>query len=69
MMKMDMYWCSNDKWYHWDEFGNQILNDDAPQEAKDSYAHYLVQYKKYAEYYADEDTEEDCEEYPELRDK
>ena len=43
MRKYDTFWMSNKSWWHWNEAGDQILNDDAPEEAKKSYAHYLEQ--------------------------
>lgn len=46
MKKLDLYWETNREWWHYDEAYNQILNDDAPEEAKESYAHYLEQLEK-----------------------
>ena len=42
MRILDVYWQTND---HWWEFRNHIpvVRDDAPEEAKISYAHYLEQ--------------------------
>ena len=44
MTTLDFYWQSNKDWYHLEGF-DVVLNDDAPQEAKDSYEHYLQQLK------------------------
>ena len=43
MRRYDIYWMSNDAWYHQKENGVFVVNDDAPQEAKDSYLHYRKQ--------------------------
>jgi len=45
MKKIDHYWQSNPDWWHWDENMNKVVNDDAPEEAKKSYEHYLEQLK------------------------
>ncbi len=34
------------KWSHYEEDGVCVLNDDAPEEAKESYKHYLKQEEK-----------------------
>ena len=46
MRKYDTFWMSNKNWWHWSEAGDQILNEDAPEEAKKSYAHFLQQRKE-----------------------
>ena len=51
MRKFDIYWQSNKDWFYFDGFMPKV-KDDAPQEAKDSYKHYLQQTK---EAYKDED--------------
>ena len=38
MRRYESHWMSNEDWYHLDEYGDWVVNDDAPQEAKDSYA-------------------------------
>ena len=41
---IDLYWKSNKDWYHWDEeVEGYVINDDAPEEAKESYERYLEQ--------------------------
>lgn len=46
MRKLDYYWCSNKDWYHYENDGwKQVLNSDAPKEAKKSYRHYKRQVK------------------------
>ena len=42
MKKIDLFWQSNDDW--WEVKNNiQVVRDDAPPEAKESYARYLKQ--------------------------
>ena len=43
MRKLDYYWKSNKSWYHRKENGVAVINEDAPQEAQESYKHYLEQ--------------------------
>ncbi len=43
MRKLDYDWMANKNWFHLDESGEFVVNDDAPEEAKKSYAHYLAQ--------------------------
>ena len=43
MTKLDYFWASNDDWCHWTEYGELVVNDDAPAEAKESYERYLKQ--------------------------
>lgn len=44
--QLDFYWRSKPEWWHF-EGSKQVLNDDAPIEAKKSYNNYLKQMKKY----------------------
>ena len=32
-----IYWRSNPEWSHYDENGRLVINDDAPERAKNSY--------------------------------
>lgn len=43
MRKLDCYWMENDEWWHYNENLFPVINDDAPEEAKKSYEHYLEQ--------------------------
>lgn len=43
MRKLDYDWMADKSWSHRDESGERVINDDAPEEAKKSYAHYLAQ--------------------------
>ena len=43
MRKYDYHWMSNKDWYHMKDNGVCVVNDDAPAEAKESYANYLEQ--------------------------
>ena len=43
MRKYDYFWLSDLSWSHWDESGERVINDDAPEEAQKSYAHYQEQ--------------------------
>ena len=43
MTKLDFYWQSNKEWYHLTENCDFVVNDDAPEEAKQSYQNYLKQ--------------------------
>lgn len=47
MRKLDYYWMSNEDWYHQEDNGVFVVNDDAPPEAKESYKHFCEQ-SKYA---------------------
>jgi len=49
MRKYDTFWESNDEWYYVKD-GKFIIRDDAPQETKDSYYHYLEQCKEVSEH-------------------
>lgn len=42
MKRLDIYWMSNDAWYHHEGIGI-VINDDAPVDAKKSYEHYCEQ--------------------------
>jgi hypothetical protein len=35
------YWASNPDWWDYNEKGEAVVRDDAPQEAKDSYDYYM----------------------------
>ena len=44
MTKLDFYWKSKKEWHHRDEISLVcVVNDDAPEEVKRSYANYLKQ--------------------------
>lgn len=43
MMKKDLFWMTNPDWWEYNEYGDEILRDDAPEEAKKSYKIYLKQ--------------------------
>ena len=44
MTKLDFYWKSKKEWYHRDEVSLCcVVNDDAPEEVKESYRNYLKQ--------------------------
>ena len=43
MRLLDYYWASNRDWWHWTETGHQVINDAAPEDAKESFNHYLEQ--------------------------
>ena len=47
MVVLDLYWKTNKEWWHRDEKSLcPVLNDNAPKEAKESYARYLEQRKR-----------------------
>lgn len=46
MRILDMQWLDNDDWWDVDEKGHMYVKDDAPDEAKKSYNHYLEQIKQ-----------------------
>ena len=48
MRRFESHWMSNDAWYHLSGNGDWVVNDDAPQEAKESYVLYCEQRKKAA---------------------
>ena len=43
MRKLDYDWMADKSWFHLDETGEFVVNDDAPEEAQRSYAHDLEQ--------------------------
>ena len=43
MRKYENFWLSNKEWSHFAENGARVINDDAPEEAKRSYAIYCQQ--------------------------
>jgi len=45
MRKLNLYWRTNEEWYHFDKNMNPVVNDDAPEEAKESYRQYLEEKK------------------------
>lgn len=45
---LDRYWTTNREWWHFEGF-KQVLNEDAPPEAKESYRRHQEQIKKYTE--------------------
>ena len=49
MTQLDYYWASKKEWRHWD--GEKlVVNDDAPEDAKKSYEHYLKQKQEKGDY-------------------
>ena len=46
MVKLDLFWRSNEDWYHINDSNNIVINDDAPLEAKKSYFKYIKQLKE-----------------------
>ena len=42
---LDDYWEQNRDWWHFEGF-TQVINDNAPQKAKESYKKYLEQIEK-----------------------
>lgn len=60
MTKFDYRWMEDKKWIHQLEDGSFVVNDDAPNEVKESYQNYVKQHidyakrkKKYIERYSD----------------
>ncbi|MGI6608885.1 MAG: hypothetical protein ACOX1F_07965 [Erysipelotrichaceae bacterium] len=43
MRKVEVKWKENPKWWHYNENGLPIINNDAPEEAKESYKKYREQ--------------------------
>ena len=43
MVKLEHYWCTNKDWWYWTEDGGRIMNEDAPEDAKESYRIYKQQ--------------------------
>ena len=48
MRKLDVFWYSNKAWFHLNEYGQRVINPDAPPEAQQSYKHYIEQVKNLA---------------------
>lgn len=46
MTKLDYFWMTNKDWFHMKPNGVYVVNDDAPEEAKKSYKHYVEQNKR-----------------------
>ena len=46
MTKFDYYWRSNKDWYYLTKNGDFVVREDAPEEAQESYRHYLQQKKE-----------------------
>lgn len=42
MVRLESYWSSNKEWWHWDN-GTRVMNDIAPDEAKESFRRYKLQ--------------------------
>lgn len=45
MRIFEHYWLSNKNWWHWDN-GIQVINNDAPPKAQESYKIYIEQIKR-----------------------
>lgn len=43
MTKLDCYWATNKNWYYINENCDFVIREDAPEEAKKSFEHYLQQ--------------------------
>ena len=50
MKKLDFYWMSKEDWWDLDNYV-PVVRPDAPQEAQDSYKHYLEQCHHFDEIY------------------
>lgn len=46
MRVFEHFWLSNEDWWHYDENDIEVINDDAPPEAQESYKIYLEQCKR-----------------------
>lgn len=46
MRKLDFFWQSDPTWYHREEDGAAVINENAPPEAQESYKHYLEQLER-----------------------
>ena len=48
MKKLDLYWMTNPDWFGFadDEVGTPFLTEEAPDEAKESFEHFLEQKKE-----------------------
>ncbi len=53
MKKLDFYWATNPDWWVRLASGVREIRPDAPQEAQDSYKHYLEQCRKFDEIYGE----------------
>lgn len=59
MSNLDLHWRSNSAWWHFEDTDDPdneagvviVLNNDAPEEAKKSYQHYLQQKADFAKRY------------------
>lgn len=49
MRRLDHYWKSNRSWWHWDKNCFPVINEDAPEKAKESYRNYIKQLKEHSE--------------------
>ena len=43
MKILDFYWSLNTDWWEWKPNGMRVIKPDAPNEAQESYKHYLEQ--------------------------
>ena len=43
MVKLEHYWSTNKNWWHWTEDGEIVMNEAAPNDAKESYRIYKQQ--------------------------
>lgn len=43
MRRLDYCWSSNPEWWYFTDDGERMIKEDAPELAKESYAHYLRQ--------------------------
>lgn len=41
----NLFWTTNKEWYTYNNDGEMVIKESAPQEAQDSYAKYLVEIK------------------------
>lgn len=46
MKKLDFKWQEDERWWHYSDDGRVVIHKDAPNEVKESYAHYLSQLKE-----------------------
>ncbi len=46
MRVFDYYWMSNPAWWHRKDNYVPVINEDAPEEAQESYRRYIEQKKK-----------------------
>ena len=45
MRKLEFKWLKDKRWWHINEYGHPVVNEDAPDEIKDSYRKYIEQCK------------------------